>query len=77
MRTNLIRLQNILPLPQICFKGSTTLNDMSPDKFVGNLVTPSEIQKVIKTLNKNSARVLGDIPLKIISMFSNEVSGPT
>ena len=34
-----------------------TLKDLSPDALLENLVTPDEIQKVIKGLNKNSACV--------------------
>ena len=53
-----------------------TLNELQPEAYVENLVTPMEIQNVIKGLNKNSACVLGDVPLKIISLFSTELSTP-
>ena len=52
------------------------LNDLQPDAFVENLVTPNEIQKIITDLNKNSACVLGDVLMKIISLFSAELSTP-
>ena len=53
---------------------SEVLEGLDPDTFVENLVTPNEIQEVIKNLNKNSACVLGDVPMKIISLFSTDLS---
>ena len=55
---------------------SEVLEGLDPDTFVENLVTPNEIQEVIKNLNKNSACVLGDVPMKIISLFSTDLSIP-
>ena len=55
---------------------SEYLNDFEKDSYVENLVTPQEIENVIKTLNKNSSCLLGDIPMKIIATFSEYLSNP-
>ena len=46
------------------------------DEFAENFVTPQQIENVISRLNKKSACVLGDLPMKIICLFSKMLSKP-
>ena len=48
--------------------------DMS--KFKAPQVTCSQVEKVIKSMNKKAACVQGDVPMKIISEFSFELARP-
>ena len=48
-----------------------------PSKFSPPKISPSKIEKAIKTMNKKSAGVPGDIPMKLIAEFSFELSRPT
>ena len=47
-----------------------------PPKVPPQKITPAKIEKIIKTMNKKSAGVPGDIPMKLISEFSFELSRP-
>ena len=47
-----------------------------PPKKAPPKISPAKIEKIIKTMNKKSAGVPGDIPMKLISDFSFELSRP-
>ena len=47
-----------------------------PPKIAPPKISPAKIEKIIKTMNKKSAGVPGDIPMKLISDFSFELSRP-
>ena len=42
--------------------------------YTENLISAEKVQKVIKELNKKSSSVLGDLPMKVIQIFSEELS---
>ena len=48
----------------------------TPSKFPPPKISPAKIEKAIKTMNKKSAGVPGDIPMRLISEFSFELSRP-
>ena len=47
-----------------------------PPKVPPPKISPAKIEKIIKTMNKKSAGVPGDIPMKLLSEFSFELSRP-
>ena len=59
------------PIQTEKFQNYLENNKCSPLK-----VTPSKIEKIIKSMNKKAAAVPGDLPMKIISHFSELLSKP-
>ena len=49
---------------------------MGPQQFSPLKVTPSKIAKIIRGMNRKAAAVPGDLPMRIISDFSEELSRP-
>ena len=41
-----------------------------------NFVSPEQITKVLGQINKKSATVKNDIPMQLLTQFSNDISGP-
>ena len=55
---------------------SAVLNNDTGESVESLLATPSKIRNIIDAMNKKSACIKGDIPFKIISFFSEEISKP-
>ena len=55
---------------------SDYLSDLNYESLSENLFTQQQIEEIINKLNSKSATVLGDLPMKIINLFSREISGP-
>ena len=55
---------------------SDYLSDLNYESLSENLITPQQIEEIINKLNSKSATVLGDLPMKIINLFSRELSSP-
>ena len=47
-----------------------------PSKFTPPKISPSKIAKIISSMNKKAAAVPGDLPMRIIAEFSDELSRP-
>ena len=47
-----------------------------PSNFSPPKVTCSKVEKTIKSMNKKSAGVPGDIPMKLIAEFASELAKP-
>ena len=49
---------------------------MNPLNFSPPQVSPSKVAKIIRGMNKKAAAVPGDLPMRVISQFSEEFSIP-
>ena len=49
---------------------------LDPNKFRPPKISSQKVAKIIKSMNKKAATVPGDIPMKVIAEFSEELSGP-
>ena len=47
-----------------------------PSKFLHPKISPFKVSKIIRKMNKKAAAVPGDLPMRIISEFSEELSRP-
>ena len=43
------------------------------DIYFENIMSPENVQKVIKSLNRKSSSVIGDLPMKLVQMFAEEL----
>ena len=43
------------------------------DIYFENLTSPENVQKVIKSLNRKSSSVIGNLPMKLVQMFAEEL----
>ena len=62
------------PITTDHFKDITATHNQSG--FEENFVTPHRIKEVFKGMNKKSATIKDDIPIKLLAEFSEEISKP-
>ena len=43
------------------------------DIYFENIMSPENVQKVIKSLNRKSSSVIGNLPMKLVQMFAEEL----